>query len=211
MKKIFRFIILSCVLLCLVFSLNACKEKKKKRVLREINPISTGTEIVKFGVQPQRGSDPNAPEIITGSVYIPLGLDENGNRKYHSVLAEFEEMKPEYVDAALKYYGVISEESLFGELKIVDSDETLNAGPGATDNQVLNKKGIVRYLDLGTELDNSDEYKDITDIKKMKGKIDYNDIMHCILTTFKDNFQLVDCEFDPISQEEYNKIHTNKS
>ena len=210
MKKIVKFLILSCIF-CLVFSLSACKPKKKIRNLIEVNPISTGTEIVKYGVQPQKGNDPNAPIIITAPIYIPLGMDENGKRKYDKQLVELEELTPAFIDAGLKYYGVVSEDSLFGELKIVDSDEKVNAGPGAADNQVLDKKGIVRYLDLGTDLDNSDNYKDVKDTKKLKGKIDYDDIMHCILTTFQENFQLVDCEFDPMSEEEYYKIHPKKS
>ena len=159
MKKIIKFLILSCTL-CLIFSISACKPKKKKRNLIEVNPISTGTEIKNYGAQPQRGSDPNAPVVITSPIYIPLGMDENGKRQYEKVFVELEELKPEYIDEG--------------------------------------KKGIVRYLDLGTDLDNSDNYKDVTDTKKLKGKIDYDDIMHCILATFQENFQLVDCEFNPM-------------
>ena len=210
MKKIIKFLILSCTL-CLIFSISACKPKKKKRNLIEVNPVSTGTEIKNYGPQPQRGSDPNAPVVITSPIYIPLGMDENGKRQYDKVFVELEELKPEYIDEGLKYYGVVSDESLFGTLEIVNSDETANAGPGATENQVLDKKGIVRYLDLGTDLDNSDNYKDVTDTKKLKGKIDYDDIMHCILATFQENFQLVDCEFNPMSEEEYYKIHPKKN
>ena len=210
MKKIIRFIILSCMV-CLAVSLVACKPKAKKRKLVEINPISTGTEIVRFGVQPQKGNEKNAPVIITAPIYIPLGLDENGKRQYHKVFVELEELKPEYIDEGLKYYGVVSPESLFGSLEIVDSEETVNAGPGASQDQILDKKGIVRYLDLGTELDNTDDYTDVKDTKKLKGRIDFEDIMHCILTTFQENFQLVDCEFNPMSLEEYNKLHPKKN
>lgn len=210
MKKIIKFLILLCIL-SLAFSLSACKPKKKRRNLIEINPISTGSIIEKYGVQTSRGSDPNAVVIITAPIYIPLGMDENGKRLYDKVFVELEELKPEYIDIGLKNYGVVSDESLFGALEIVDSDETVNAGPGALENQVLDKKGIVRYLDLGTDLDNSDNYKNVTDPKKLKGKIDYDDIMYCILTTFQENFQLVDCEFNPMSEEEYYKIHPKKS
>ena len=210
MKKIIKFMIITCAF-SLIFTLSACQQKKRKRVLREINPISTGTEIKRFGVQPQKGADTNAPVIITAPIYVPLGLDDKGKRQYDKVLVELEELKPEYIDEGLKYYGVVSADSLFGALEIVESDVTVNAGPGAVDNKVLDKKGIVRYLDLGTDLDNSDDYKDVKDTKKLKGKIDYDDIMHCILTTFQENFQLVDCEFNPMSLEEYNKLHPKKS
>lgn len=212
MNKNYRKIIL---LLLIVFAtiLTSCNKKKvvKHRWIEE-NPISTGTEIKTFGVQPQKGSDPNAPIIITAPIYVPLGMDENGKRQYDKVLVELEELKPEYIDEGLKYFGVVSDESIFGSLDIVDSDVTTNAGPGATNDQVLNKKGIVRYLDLGTDLDNSDNYKDVNpnDFKKLKGKIDYNDIMYCILTTFQENYQLVDCEFNPMSEDEYNKLHPKK-
>ena len=212
MRKNYRklFLLLLVVLATLLTSCN--KKKVVKHRWIEENPISTGTEIKSFGVQPQKGNDPNAPIIITAPIYIPLGMDENGKRQYDKVLVELEELKPEYIDEGLKAFGVVSDESIFGELKIVNSDVTSSAGPGATDGQVLSKKGIVRYLDLGTDLDNSDNYKDVdsNDYKKLKGKIDYTDIMYCILTTFQENYQLVDCEFNPMSEDEYYKLHPKK-
>lgn len=206
MKKIIKTLILFCVIITL-FSLTACGKKKSKHKWIEVDPISTGSVITSFGVQTSKGSDPNAVVIPLCHVYVPLGMDEKGERQYKQIIYEIEELKPEYIDAGLKYYGVITNDSYFCDLVIEDSDKSISAGPGAEAGEKINKSGTVRYLELSSTIDNSDNYKGITDKKKLKGKIDREDVMHCLLTTFEENFQLVDCKFESVTEEEFKKVH----
>lgn len=191
------------LMICLCFG---CKKKPKHKWM-EVGAEQNPTPIAP-GVHPERGTESDAVKIVLAPIYYPVGMDKTGKPQYKKYLYEMEELTPETVDEALKNMRIIDEESLFCDLVIEDSDEVLNAGPGATDSQ-LTKKGIVRYVDLSSSADNSDQYSGKTKAKDLVGYIGMDDIMYCIKRTFEENFQLVSCDVEPVSMEVYEEVHNS--
>ena len=171
-------------------------------------PIKKSTISIAPGVHPERGSESNATKVILAPIYYPVGRDKDGNPKYKKYLYELEELTPETIDLAMKDIALIDESSLFCDLVIEDSEEILSAGPGGKEAS-LTKKGIVRYVDLGSPADNSDSYEGKYYVKDLIGLIDQHDIEHCITETFRENFQLVSCTLQPVDMDVYREVHKN--
>lgn len=193
------YLVLLALLMCLCFS---CKKKPKHKWL-EVG-VKEDQRKIKPGVQLDRGTESDAVPVDLISVYMPLGCDKEGLPQYKKILYEVEKLTPENVDLALKELGIISEESVFFDLVIEESNEVQNAGPGSSAAQ-LTKKGTVRYYDLGSPIDNSDNYEGKYYGKDIEGLIDQIAVMHCITETFAENFQLVSCDTAVVSDEEYKK------
>lgn len=187
-KKLNRAIVLVLIAL-LVLSCFACKKKQKHKWMEKGAPEYVP---VAPGVHPERGTASDAVPVYTLSIYYPIGRDERARRKYEKYLYESEENTPAAVDIALKNIGLIDEVSEFCDLVVEDSDEVLNAGPGASDSQ-LTKKGKIRYYDLAPAdgVVNTDKYEYGKD---QKGMIDDADVIHCIKKSFEETFQLVSCD-----------------
>ena len=201
-KKLFVLLLLT----LMIFTMISCKRKKSKgRVLN-----STPSEPVAFGIHPERGGNIDEVAYIV-SIYIPTGANKKGVQVFKKEMYELSELTPEGVDEGLKYYGVISDDSVFCDLKIKKSDIFQNAGPGAEAGKKINDEGIVRYVidngyDLQSDLVNEEEYLDVK-VNKIEGLITTEDIVEAITRSFKENFQLVNCELGAITYSEYKKIH----
>ena len=198
-KAIYIILIFSLALMCF-----SCKKKRKHNWIEvgtDPNPVK-----IEPGVHPERGTDSNAVPVYLAPLYYPTGRDKNGNAQYKKYLYEMDELSPENLDMALKEVGLIDRSSLFCDLVTSESDVIADAGPGAA-NSKLTKKGTVRYVDLGSPIDNSDNYKDKFYAKDLAGLIDQHDIEYCITATFQENFQLVSCDIMPVDIETYNKVH----
>lgn len=187
-----------------------CKKERHKwiEIGADGNPIETNVETIKPGVHLERGSESNATKIILAPIYYPIGRDKDGNPKYKKYLYELEELTPESIDLAMKDIALIDESSLFCDLVIEDSEEILSAGPGGKEAS-LTKKGTVRYVDLGSPADNSDNYEGKYYAKDLVGMIDQHDVEHCITETFRENFQLVSCSIVPVDMDVYREVHKN--
>lgn len=192
------------LIVILALSCFSCAKKRKHKWMEvgaDPNPAK-----VTPGVHPERGSDSDAIPIYLAPIYYPLGRDKDGVAQYKKYLFEMEELTPEYLDQAMKRVGLIDEASLFCDLVIEESDVIADAGPGALDSK-LTKKGTVRYVDLSTSIDNSDQYVGKYLAKDLAGMIDQHDIEYCITATFQENFQLVSCDIVPVGYDVYNKVH----
>ena len=178
-------------------------------------------ESITPGVHPERGSISDAVPIYNATIYVPLGMQETEvidvddktgmpiidektkkakkskriKRDYKVVTYEMNELTPENIDAALKYYGVLGEDAEFYSFEKEDynGDGGL-AEPGGTGK--LDKKGIVSYVNfISSAIDNSSEYEGKgLNAKDLIGKIDQTDIEYCIIETFASNFKLATCE-----------------
>lgn len=197
-KKV-AYLLIVALVICLSFS---CKKKPKHKWL-EVGATEEKTKI-KPGVQLDRGTESDAVPVDLISVYMPLGCDKEGKPQYKKILYEVEKLTPENVDLALKQLGIIDEASVFFDLQIKESNEVQNAGPGSNSSQ-LTKKGTVRYYDLASPIDNSDDYEGKYYAKELEGMINQEAVMHCITETFAENFQLVSCDIQPVTDEEYKK------
>ena len=209
MKKNLKKILYILAIMSLALLMVSCKKKPRHKWMEvgaDPNPPK-----VEPGVHPERGSDSNAVPVVLAPVLYPTGRDKNGVAQYKKYFYELDELTPENIDVALKGIGLIDEASLFCDLVIedVDTEDSQSAGPGAV-GQKLNKKGIVRYVDLSTSIDNSDEYEGKVYPKDLAGMIDQNDIEYCITQTFEENFQLVSCDIEPVDMDEYRRVHNNK-
>ena len=186
----------------------SCKAKPKHKWV-EVG-ASTTTQKIEPGVHPERGSVSDAVPIVLVPVMVPMGRDAKGVAQYKKYLYEMEdvEITPELIDEALKSVGVIGDDSLFCDLVLTDvpESEQINAGPGASGN--LTQKGTVRYVDLSSELDNSDDYEGKYYATDLAGLIDRHDIEHCITETFLENFQLVSCDITPVDMDIYRQVHS---
>lgn len=197
-RKIIYLVLIS-LMMCSCFS---CKKKPKHKWI-EVG-VKEDQRKIKPGIQLDRGTESDAVPVDLISVYTPLGCDKEGIPQYKKILYEVEKLTPENVDLALKELGIISEESVFFDVVIKESNEVQNAGPGSNAAQ-LTKKGTVRYYDLGSPIDNSDDYEGKYYGKDIEGLIDQTAVMHCITETFSENFQLVSCDIEPVTDEEYKK------
>ena len=201
-KKIFTIFLF----ILLILIMTSCKKKKRGgRVLG-----STPSEPISFGVHPERGSNDDEIAYLV-SIYIPTGSNRAGVQKFKKEMYELDVLTPEGVDAGLKYFGVIAEDSIFCDLRIMDSGNEQDAGPGAKQGDKIRNAGLVRYVidtgyDLQSDMVNEDDYEDIN-VKDFTGRITSNDILDAITRTFKENFQLVNCELGAVSLAEYRQIH----
>ncbi len=202
MVKKATYIALITILSLICFS---CKKKVKHKWIEvgsDPNPVA-----ITPGVHPERGSESNAVKITLVEIYRPMGRDKDGVPQYKKYFYEMEEtLTPDKLDAAMKEVGLIGEDSLFCDLVLSESDEIASAGPGAADS-MLTKKGTVRYVDLSSPLDNSDNYAGKHYAKDLEGMIDQTDIEYCITHSFEEAFQLVSCSIEPVDMDEYNKVH----
>ena len=192
------------LIVTLALTCSSCAKKRKHKWMEvgaDPNPVK-----VTPGVHPERGSDSNAVPVYLAPVYYPSGRDQDGVAQYKKILYEMDELTADNLDTALKSIGLIDEASLFCDLVIEESDVIADAGPGATDSK-LTKKGTVRYVDLSTSIDNSDEYEGKYLAKDLAGMIDQHDIEYCITATFQENFQLVSCDIVPVDYDVYKKVH----
>ena len=201
-KKIFTIFLF----LMFIFIMTSCKKRKRGgKVLG-----STPSEPVSFGVHPERGSNDDEIAYLV-SIYVPTGSNKNGVQKFKKEMYELEELTPKGVDAGLKYFGVISEDSVFCDLRINDSGREENAGPGANQGAKIRNAGLVRYVidtgyDLQSDIVNEEDYESVK-ITNFTGRITTEDIVEAITKTFKENFQLVSCELGAVSLAEYKSIH----
>ena len=207
MVKKIRKILYVVLIITLALTCFSCKKKRKHKWM-EAGVDNTPVK-VEPGVHPERGSDSNAVPIYLAPLYFPSGRNKDGVAEYKKYFYEMEELSPENLDMALKEVGLIDEGSVFCDLVIEESDVIANAGPGAIDSK-LTKKGTVRYVDLASPIDNSDDYEGKYVAKDLAGMIDQHDIEYCITATFQENFQLVSCDIVPVDYETYNKVHGKK-
>ena len=199
LKKI-TYIVLIVTLALMSF---ACAKRKHKwmEVGADPNPPK-----IEPGVHPERGSDSNAVPVYLASIYFPLGRDKDGVAQYKKYFYEMDELTPENLDLAMKGVGLIDESSLFCDLVLEESDVIADAGPGAVDSK-LTKKGTVRYVDLASNIDNSDNYEGKYLAKDLAGMIDQHDVEYCITASFQENFQLVSCDIMPVEYDIYKQVH----
>ena len=194
-------------ILSLVATCFSCGKKAKSKWVERGAEIST--EKITPGVHPERGSISDATPVYNAIIYIPLGLQEKEvidandknkktkkiKREYKTVMYEMNELTPEDIDAALKYYKVLGPDTEFYNLDTEGDDNAVKtAGPGGVDTRSL--KGVVSYVDfISSALDNSSEYegKGLNE-RDLIGKIDQTDIEHCIIETYISNFNLTSCE-----------------
>ena len=187
-----RIINICAIILLCCLSLFGCKKKVKHKWIEVGAP--TQSEVVRFGVQDREG-DKDAVPIYSALIYYPIGRNKSGEPQYKKYVYELESLTDEGIDEGLKYLGVIFPDSKLVEFKIENSEQTMNAGPGGFAGETINKVGTVRYSNLGSPRDNSEDYEDE---KNKEGMVDVSDIIHCIVETYKENFQLVDCYFEPV-------------
>lgn len=198
-KRIYVALIFALMMLCV-----SCAKKRKHKWM-EVGVDPTPVKVTP-GVHPERGSDSNAVPVYLAPIYLPNGRNKDGVPEYKKYFYEMDELTPENIDLAMKEVGLIDEESLFCDLVLSESDVIADAGPGAVDSK-LTKKGTVRYVDLSSPIDNSDEYEGKYYAKDTIGMIDQSDIEYCITSTFQENFQLVSCDIVPVSQDIYKQVH----
>lgn len=207
MSKSIKRAIFVILMLALAATSFSCRKKPKRRLIEVgSNP---NPEKITPGVHPERGSDSNAIPVILVPIYFPTGRDKDGIAQYKKYFYEMDTLTPENVDLAMKEVGLIDEDSLFCDLLISESDVVVSAGPGASDS-MLTKKGTVRYVDLGSPVDNSDNYEDKYYAKDLAGMIDQHDVEYCITQTFQENFQLVSCDITAVDYDVYREIHGKK-
>lgn len=211
-RKLRKILILALISLVMIACL-ACG-KKKKRVLYELdkdgNPIIT-TEKIAPGVHPERGTDSNAVPVFLAPIYYPTGAVYDSKKRatkqvFKKFLFELEKLTPEALDEAMKSMNLISEDSLFVDFTISESNEVISGGPGSSESMIT-KKGVVRYCELSTEADNSESYEGKTFGKDLEGMITMEDIIKCIAQTYEENFQLVSCDVENVDYDEYLKVH----
>ena len=203
-KKIINILLIVTLLIASLFSFTACKKKVKHRWIEVGADMSP--QKVTPGVHPERGSDSNAVPVILVPIYYPTGRNDQGLAQYKKYFYEMEELTPDNIDIAMKQIGLIGEDSLFCDLLIEESDEVALAGPGASES-MLTKRGIVRYVDLSSPIDNSDSYAGKILDKDLVGLIEQEDVEYCILQTFEENFQLVSCDIEPVDMQVYIDVH----
>ncbi|MCQ2609997.1 MAG: hypothetical protein MJ151_04330, partial [Lachnospiraceae bacterium] len=91
------------------------------------------------------------------------------------------------------------------------ADKPREMGPGAAGKK-RDLSGTVRYVELDSFLENADNYIDPKTNsyytgKKIKGLIDFDDILNAVLMTFEENYQLADCGYVPGNMKDYEQAH----
>ena len=204
-RRVFLLIIMILTIICVI---GGCGKKKKKnwRVLGE----ATESTPVAFGVHPERGSDSSAQDVYSAIIYYPIGRDSKGESQFRKIMYELDKLSPEGLDFAFKDLEIIAPESLYYDFVMEDSNQVENAGPGAPEGTVLNKIGYLYYVDelggLGvySGLTNDGDYEGKTG-KDLEGCIDMDDIYDAMCLTFKENYNLVDCQYYPANESDYIK------
>ena len=207
MSKSIKKVIYILSIMSLVATCFSCGKKAKNKWVER--GAESSSESIAPGVHPERGTISDAVPVYNAIIYIPLGLQEKEvidindkskktkkiKRDYKTVMYEMNELTPEDIDAALKYYKVLGEDTELYNFEIENDDKaTEAAGPGGIDTR--SQKGVLSYLDfISSALDNSNEYegKGLNE-RDLIGKIDQTDIEHCIVETYISNFNLTSCE-----------------
>lgn len=207
MKRKKLYIIIT-LLVVLVLCLFGCK--KKKHNWHEVGAPEV-PKVEHFGVQTSKGTESNPVKVYVASIYVPTGRDENGKSQFQTIMYEMEELTPEGLNEALIDCGVLSEDVLFIDFTTEKAEKPLEMGPGAVGKK-RDLSGTVRYVELDSLLENSDDYIDPKTNtyytgKKAKGLIDFDDILYAVLTTFEENYQLADCGFVPGNMKDYQEAH----
>lgn len=202
-KRVEKALMLLIIALMIVLSFG-CKKKVRHKWI-EVG-AATISEPMAPGVHPEKGIEADAINIILAPVYYPTGRDKDGAQQFKKYMYELQEKTPETIDEALKNIKLIDETALFVGLELVESDVVLNAGPGAEETQ-LTKKGIVRYANLSSSIENSAEYEGKYYVKDLVGLIDQDAILRSISQTFEENFQLVSCDIEIVDESEYYATH----
>ena len=190
-------------------SLFACKQTPKHKWME----VGSETDTVKVqpGVHPERGSVSDAVPIVSAIIIVPTGRDVDDKIQSVKYLYDMEELTADGIDEAMKELGLLSSSSLFCNLLLEDvEDSDVLAGPGADNKETrLTKKGIVRYVVLESDLVNEGDEKKY-DVETHEGLITNDDIKTCIEQTFEENFQLVSCDIEMVTMDEYNRLYGNK-
>ena len=207
-KKIRQIAYIILMLLALL-ALTSCKKQVKHKWMEkgaDPNPPKVAP-----GVHPERGSISDAVPIVSAPILIPMGRDTDGKMQYAKYFYDMEALTTDGIDAAMKEFDLITPSSLFCNLLIEDvenPDQDVLAGPGAK-GEKLTKKGVARYVVLESDLINEDDpsmYDEVTE----EGLITRSDIEDCIKKTFEENYQLVSCDIEMVSMDEYRRLHGNK-
>lgn len=200
---------ISLLLALAIVIVNTSCAKKMKHKWMEKNPQSEGTPVTRYGVQTSKGTDSNAVPIYLAIITFPAGAGTDGKPKYKHYEYEMDELTEEGLDEALKKYLIVGDDALFCGLEIMDSEVVENAGPSGEVAQ-LTKKGVVRYANLSSPLDNSEKYEGKFYGKDIAGMINEDDIATCITQTFAENFQLVSCEIEIVDASYYDNVYKKK-
>lgn len=204
MKNVRR-ILYILMLVSMTFLLISCKKQVKHKWI-EVGSDPNPPKIAP-GVHPERGSISDAVPIVSAPVIVPTGRDSDGRVKYVKYLYDMETLSAEGIDEAMKELGLITDSSLFCNLLIEDIDtdsDSISAGPGASENAKLTKKGTVRYVVLDSDLVNAE---DVSSDDIQEGVITMDDVKECIASTFEENYQLVSCDIEMVTMDEYKRLH----
>lgn len=212
MKNMKKVAILSLICIMAVLSLTACKKKKNWHEVG--GPEAPKVEFApgkKSGVQYSRGTESNPAKVYLATIYVPTGRDEKGESQYKTIMYEMEELTPEGLHEALVACDVITDDCLFIDFTMEKSDEVQEMGPGAVGAK-RDMEGTVRYVELDSIYENADEYMEANGGnyptgKNMKGLIDMDDIYGAVLNTFAENYQLVNCYYQPGNMKDYREAH----
>ncbi len=202
-KKITYIMLLATFAFCMV----GC-EKKVKHKWVEVGSDPNPPKITP-GVHPERGSISDAAPIVSAPILIPTGRDSNDKQQHVKYLYDMETLTAEGLDGAMKELGLITDSSLFCNLVIEDvndAESNVSAGPGASKDAKLTKKGIARYVVLDSDLVNEGDTTKY-DANTYEGLITMDDVEDCISQTFEENYQLVDCSIERVTMEEYKRLH----
>lgn len=200
MKKVVTKII---VLLTLSLLIVGCFGCKKKHKWIEVGAPTISEAMKKPGVHPERGTESDALNIKLAPLTFPTGRDKDGKQQYKKYMYEYlDEKTPELINQGLKDIKLIGQDAIFYGLEISESDEVQSGGPGAVESQ-LTKKGIVRYANLSSPIDNQSKYEGKYYVKDLMGLIDEAAIANSIALTFEENFQLVSCDIEVVDPNEY--------
>lgn len=200
MKKIVTKIVVLLTLSLLIVGTFGCKKKHK---WIEVGAPTISEAMKRPGVHPERGTESDALDIHLAPITYPTGRDKDGKQQYKKCMYEYlDEKTPELIDQGMKDVKLIGPDSIFCGLEISESDEVQSGGPGAIDSQ-LTKKGVVKYANLSSPIDNQSKYEGKYYVKDLIGLIDEESIAYAIVSTFMENFQLVSCDIKVVDSNEY--------
>lgn len=205
--KKFIYIILMAFVALTLFSCKKTVKHKWIEVGSDPNPPK-----VEPGVHPERGTMSDAVPIVSVPIIVPTGKDSDGKMKYTKYFYDLEVLSTEGIEEAMKEFDLITPSSLFCNLVIEDVDDPnqdVLAGPGGATGEKLTKKGIARYVVLESDLINEDDTSKY-DEETQEGLITREDVEECIARTFEENYQLVSCDIEMVSMDEYRRLHGEK-
>lgn len=205
--KKFIYIILMAFVALTLFSCKKTVKHKWIEVGSDPNPPK-----VEPGVHPERGTMSDAVPIVSVPIIVPTGRDSDGKMKYTKYFYDLEVLSTEGIEEAMKEFDLITPSSLFCNLVIEDVDDhnqDVLAGPGGATGEKLTKNGIARYVVLESDLINEGDTSKY-DEETQEGLITREDVEECIARTFEENYQLVSCDIEMVSMDEYRRLHGEK-